>query len=165
VIPKTKEKLEKEYIRCEKSYVKIDKNLFQEYLNLAYEDLDSAVRETNPRWAITKAYQSLFLMCNAILVKKIGIYSKDHHCLIVALANENLIKTPILNRIYELLKSKEKLFEGLKPEDALFEEISRLRIERNSYLYLPKTLRKITKTSRDILEEVRQLIKLLGEVE
>jgi uncharacterized protein (UPF0332 family) len=165
MIPKTKTKLEKEFNRCEKSFVKVDKSLFTEYIALAYEDFESATKEPNIRWAITKAYQSLFLMCNSILVKKRGIYSKDHNCLIVALANENLINTGVLNRIYELLKSKEKLFEGLNPEEALFEEISRLRIERNLYLYLPKTLRKITKTAKEILDETRELIKLLGEIE
>jgi len=165
MIPKTKEKLGKEYARCEKSFVKIDRALFREYSSLAYEDLESATKETNVRWAVTKAYQSLFLMCNSILVRKKGVYSKDHHCLIVALANENLIETSVLTRIYELLKTKEKLFEGINPQVALYEEISRIRIERNNYLYLPKTLRKTTKNSKDIIEEVRELIKLLGEVE
>ena len=139
--------------------------MHQDYTNLAYEDLDSAFKEQNVRWAVTKAYQSLFLMCNSILVKKRGFYSKDHNCLIIALSNENLIPEEILLRIHNLLKDKEKLFEGFNPHDSFFEEISKIRIERNNYLYLPNTLRKINKKSEEILNQVRELIKILGEIE
>lgn len=165
MIPKTKDKLEKEYKKCEKSFVKIDNRLFKEYMELSYEDLESARNEKNARWTVTKAYQSLFLMCNSILVRKKGFYSKDHNCLILALVHDNLISKELLERIHELLKNKDKLFNEFNPEDSFFEEISLIRIERNNRLYLPITLRTTKKKSDEIVGEVRELIKILGEIQ
>ena len=55
MIPKTKEKLEKEYKRCENKFVEIDNSLYKEYQSSAYEDLDSAKKEENPKWADRKS--------------------------------------------------------------------------------------------------------------
>ena len=128
-------------------------------------DLDSAKKEENPRWAVTKAYQALFLMCNSILVRKLGFYSKDHNCVLIALSSNELISEDILTQIREMLNKKNKLFTELPPKDLFYEEIFNIRIIRNKYLYLPKSLRMVKAPSEEIVEEVRQLIRLLGELE
>lgn len=162
MIPKTEEKLKKQYERCEKRFVKIDKSLYEQYQDSAYEDLDSAKKEGNPKWAITKAYQALFMMCNSILVKKLGIYSKDHNCVIIALLSGNLIPEDTLGKIHEMLGNKDRLFTELHPKESFFEEVSHIRIMRNKYLYLPKSLRKIKAPVEQVIEEVRELILILG---
>ena len=165
MIPKNKKSLEKAYKKCEKKFVKLDNSFFKEYQSLAYEDLDSAKKEENPRWAITKAYQALFLMCNSILVRKLGFYSKDHNCVIIALLSNKLISRDILMKIHQILEKKDKLFGELSPENSFYEEVSNIRIARNKYLYLPKTLRKVKTPAKVIIEKIRQLIQLLGELE
>jgi len=165
MLPKSKEKLEKKYNKCKKKFVKIDSSAYKEYQTAAYEDFESAKKEENPKWAIAKAYQALFMMCNSISIKKLGFYSKDHNCVIIALLSKNLISKKILEKIDEMLKNKDKLFAGLLPEDSFFEEISDIRITRNKYLYLPRTLRKVKTPSNQIIERVRGLISLLGEIE
>lgn len=165
MIPKTEKALEKVYRKCEKRFVKIENSLYKEYQFLAYEDLNSAKREENPRWAITKAYQSLFMMCNSILVKKLGFYSKDHNCVIIALLYKDLISKEILKKIHKMLETKNKFFSEMLPKDSFFREISEIRITRNKYLYLPKTLRKVKIPAEQVIEQVRGLIHLLGESE
>jgi len=165
MMPGTREKLEREYEKCERKLVRIDSSLYREYQSSAYEDLDSARKEESPKWAITKAYQALFTMCNSILVRKLGLYSKDHNCVIITLLYKNLIPEETLGKIHEMLEEKDRLFTELHPKDSFFEEVSNIRIIRNKYLYLPKTLRKIKAPSGQIIDEVRELIKLLGELE
>lgn len=164
MVPKTKQALERSYKRCEKAFVKIDKSLYRDYQQMAYEDLESATKEESPRWAATKAYQALFLMCNAVLVKKLGFYSKDHNCIITALLFNGIIPEETLKSIHEMLEKKDKLFAEIPPKESFFEEIANIRISRNNYLYLPKTLRNIKLPAEMIIEEVRELIRLLGEL-
>ncbi|MDI6737635.1 MAG: hypothetical protein QME12_03905 [Nanoarchaeota archaeon] len=165
MVPKTKQALERSYRRCGKSFVKIDKSLYREYQQMAYDDLESAAKEESPRWAATKAYQALFLMCNAVLVKKLGFYSKDHNCIITALLYDKIIPEDSLRKIHDMLKKKDKFFAEISPNESFFEEIANIRISRNNYLYLPKALRNIKTPADRIIDEVRELIRLLGEIE
>jgi len=159
MIPKTEKALEKAYTRCERRFVKIENSLYREYQLMAYEDLDSAKNEDNPRWAITKSYQALFMMCNSILVKRLGLYSKDHNCVIIALLYKDLISKETLDKIHKMLETKRQ------PKDSFFNQISEIRITRNKYLYLPNILRKVKSPAEQVTEEVRKLIHLLGEQE
>ncbi|MEA3329513.1 MAG: hypothetical protein U9Q06_02100 [Nanoarchaeota archaeon] len=164
MIPKTRKGLKKIYKRCENKFIKIDPKLYIEYQNLAYEDFDSAKKEENPRWAATKAYQALFLMCNSILVKKAGIYSKNHNCVLIALFWKNIISENILENVQNSFLEKNKIW--VSPlNNLLYNRISEIRIARNRLLYLPNSLRKITISTEKIIEDVRQLIQLLGEIE
>ncbi len=70
--------LTKSFNSCLKKFVIVDKSEYIDYIKESYSDLSSAEKEDNEKWVITKAYQSLFLMCNALLVKNLGYYSKDH---------------------------------------------------------------------------------------
>lgn len=157
MISEDKKYLEESYKRCSRKFIKIDRSLFIEYQDMAYEDLDSAIKENNPRWALNKAYQALFLMCNSILARKKGVYSKNHECVLIALIYNDLIPKEIMDKIDELLKNKEKL--------SLFDEISNIRIIRNRYLYLPKTLRKSISPVKEVINEIKEIIKILGEIE
>src|SRR3989338_5948395 len=139
MFPKTKEKLDKEYEKCRKSFVAVNKESYLHYKNEAYSDLQSAENDSSEKWAITKAYQALFLMCNALLVKNSGYYSKDHSCIIIALLKNNIVTEGTLNKINDTLKEKKKLLTEFEPKDNFFEEISNIRITRNRYLYLPAT--------------------------
>lgn len=164
MVPKTKQALERSYRRCERTFVKIDKSLYRDYQQMAYDDLESAAKEESPRWAATKAYQALFLMCNAALVKKLGFYSKDHNCIITALLFHGIIPEETLKSIHEMLEKKDKLFAEIPPKDSFFEGIANIRISRNNYLYLPKSLRHIKTPAEMIIEEAKELIRLLGEL-
>ncbi|MEK6834887.1 MAG: hypothetical protein AABX61_01340 [Nanoarchaeota archaeon] len=162
ILPKDK-KLETVFKRCEKKFVKVDKNNYIDYIKEAYSDLNSADKEDNEKWAITKAYQSLFLMCNALLVKNLGYYSKDHNCVIIALLKNKIISDKTIEKITKMLEEKQRLFSELKIKKDFFEEISNIRITRNKYLYLPKTQRKLSTSTKGIVEEVKEIIRLLGE--
>jgi len=164
-VAQTRGNLEARYARCERKFVKVDNMLYRDYQSMAYEDLDSARKEESPRWAVTKAYQALFMMCNSILVKKEGFYSKDHGCLIVALLRNNLVTKEALGRIHKMLEEKERLLSSLSHEDSFSEEITGIRLARNKYLYLPKTLRKSAAQPKQIIEEVAELMRILGGME
>lgn len=155
--------MEKSFRKCQKNFIEVDRESFRYYMEEAYADLHSAEKEENEKWAIVKAYQALFLMLNALLVRHLGYYSKDHGCVIIALLKNEIVSRETLEKIRAALKEKEKLFSGLKTEEDLFEEISNIRITRNKYLYLPKTLRKLSSSPPGIIEEVKELIKILGE--
>ncbi len=156
MIPGTDKSLERAYASCvrKKTFIQIDKQSYADYRNEALADLASAKREEDVRWAIVKAYQALFHQCSAVLVKNLGVYSKDHGCLIMALLKKNLIAKETLERIHSLFDHKKNLFE----------EIDSIRISRNKALYFPKTVSKLSKEEANkIIEEVRQLLVILGE--
>lgn len=165
MIPKTEKKLGSEYERCKKSFVKIDKEAYIHYKNEAYSDLQSAEKDESPKWAITKAYQALFLMCNALLVKNVGYYSKDHSCVIIALLKNKMLTEETLNSINNMLKEKRILLTEFKPKENFFEEISNIRITRNRYLYIPETERRLKSSPKSIIEEVKEIINILSEEE
>ncbi len=165
MIPKDIKKLDKEYERCKKSFVKVDKGAYIHYKNEAYSDLQSAEKDTSPKWAITKAYQALFLICNAILVRNLGFYSKDHSCVIIALLKNKIITGEAISKINNMLVEKKKLLPEFKSKDNFFEEVSNIRITRNKYLYLPETERKLKISHKTIIEEVKEIINILSGAE
>ena len=165
MLPKNKKALEKEYIRCKKSFISLSKESYKDYFEEAYSDLNSADKEDNDKWAIAKAYQALFLYCNGLLVRKVGFYSKDHGCVLVGLLKHNIVPKEILEKIKNMLEEKSKAFTGIELNDNFFEEVSKIRIARNKYLYMPKTLRKLKESSKERIKEVREIIQILSEVE
>ncbi|MBI4146580.1 HEPN domain-containing protein [Candidatus Woesearchaeota archaeon] len=156
MIPKTHRALERDYANCarHKTFIQIDKQSYADYRDEALADLASAKKEDDVRWAIVKAYQALFHQCTAVLVKNLGVYSKDHGCLITALLKHNIISRETLEKVHSLLDHKK----------TLFEEIDAIRLSRNKALYFPKTHSKIgQEETTKVLEDVRQLIVILGE--
>ena len=165
MLPKNNTALEKEYKRCQKSFITISKEAYKDYFEEAYSDLDSADKEENDKWAIAKAYQALFLYCNGLLVRKTGFYSKDHGCVLIGLLKNNIVPKEILEKIHNTLEEKKKVFSEIELKDDFFEEMSRIRITRNRYLYLPKTQRKLKESPKERVKEVKEIMRILGEIE
>ncbi len=165
MIPKNEEALEREYQRCKKFYIVIEKDRYKDYFEEAYSDIESAEKESNDKWAIAKAYQALFLFCNGLLVRKTGLYSKDHGCVIIGLLKNNVVPEDTLERIQKMLKEKSKVFEEIELKNSFFEEIGKIRIARNRYMYVPKTQRKLKESPKERIEEVKELLRILSEVE
>ncbi len=163
MMPKTDKKMENAYARCQKHFVKVGEESYKDYFEEAYSDLDSADHEENDKWAITKAYQALFLYCNGLLVKKTGFYSKDHGCVIIGLLKNSIVSKEILNKINKMLEQKKSLFKELNGN--LFMEIDNIRIARNKYLYIPKTQRKLKESPKERIKEVKEIIQILSEIE
>jgi len=166
MIPKNEKKLENEFKRCErsKSFVTIPKDSYLDYVKEAYSDLNSAEGELgkSDKWAIVKAYQGLFLMCNALLVKNLGYYSKDHGCVILGLLKNRIIDNETLQRISSILEKRDKLSQK-EPFKNFFNKIDDIRILRNKYLYLPETQRKLKESPKDIIDEIKEIMKILNE--
>lgn len=107
--PRTDNRLSKSFQSCEKrkKYIKVDRRAYMEHLELAKDDLNSIETDysnKNWRWVVTKSYYAIFHATNAILVNKLGFFSKDHLCAVIALKRENLIPKEIyseLGLIYE----------------------------------------------------------------
>lgn len=161
MIPNTEKAVEKAYEFCEKrrKFVPMEKERYSDYIDESQSDLLSAeeeeIKKGKLKWAIVKIYQSLFLLCNAFLIKNIGFYSKDHGCLIYALMKNKIISLEITGKLNQILEKKN-----------LFEEISETRIERNQALYFPKTIRKISDEEiKKTYEHVKKIIlSLSGEI-
>lgn len=162
MMPSNRQSLEKEYKRCiaKKAFVQIPKEAHTDYIKEAYSDIASAEEdvEKSPKWAIVKAYQALFMMTNALSIKKLGFYSKDHGCILVALMNENVIPSEILSKISAILAQRKKT-------ENFFDEVSNIRIARNKYLYLPETHRKLDVSVADVVDEIKEIIRILGDLE
>ncbi len=160
MIPKTEKSLDKAFDRCnrQKVFIQITKDSYSDYAEEALSDFSSALKDLEQRdlkWAVVKAYQALFLQCTAVIVKNLGIYSKDHGCLILAMLKNNLIRKDILEKVSNMLDHKQ----------SLYEEIDKIRIFRNKALYFPKTQSKIggKEEVAGIIEEARLLISAIGE--
>ncbi len=107
--PKTSEKLERSFESCRnrKKFIDVSKDNYSEHLELAKDDLYSIAadfKEKNWRWVVTKSYYATFHATNALLVNKLGFFSKDHACAVIALKKENLIPDELyeeLGKVYE----------------------------------------------------------------
>lgn len=107
--PKSEEKLSRSFESCEKrgKFIRVSKEEYLEHLEIAKDDLvalKSDFNNQNWRWVITKSYYSIFHATNALLINKLGFYSKDHLCAIIALKKENLIPKNLyseLSNVYE----------------------------------------------------------------
>ena len=107
--PRTDEKLKRSYENCRKrkKFIQLFKESYTEHLELAKDDLNSIKTDfdsKNWRWVITKSYYAIFHATNALLVNKLGFFSKNHLCAVIALKKENLIHEKLykeLGDIYE----------------------------------------------------------------
>ena len=113
--PKTDEKLEKSYKSCKdrNKYITLDKQKYFEHLEMAKDDLSSIRTDfdnKNWRWVITKSYYSIFHATNALLIYKLGFFSKDHTCAIIALKKENLITQEIYKKLGKIYNRFSDIF-------------------------------------------------------
>jgi uncharacterized protein (UPF0332 family) len=104
-LPKREKSIKAYYETCisRKKFIKIDSSEANLHLEKAKHDLSRAIKEFNDDcwdWTIVKAYYSIHHAANALLIKKEGMFSKDHICLVIALKNLGLIP----NEFYEELR-------------------------------------------------------------
>lgn len=107
--PGSEGRLKRSYESCRKrrKFVDVSRNAYSEHLELAKDDLNSIKTDfenRNWRWVVTKSYYAIFHATNALLVNKLGFFSKDHMCAVIALKRENLIPQELygeLGKIYE----------------------------------------------------------------
>ncbi len=155
-IPGTDKALQKSYLYCQKrgKFKEVDKPSYSDYLQRAQKDLASAERDLQAgdfHWARIKAYQSLFHLLNAILVKHLGYFSKDHSCVIVALMQNNLITADVAGQLHLLT---EKVIKSTTARD-IYGDIDQFRIQRNFALYKPKAWESVKK--EDVQEELTRI--------
>src|SRR3989338_5577619 len=169
-LPKTEKALERAYLACEskKKLRKIDNNTFSDYVIRSQKDIASAdndFKNEDYYWARIKAYQALFHMLNALLVKNLGYYSKDHSCILTALLKRNIITDEIASKLHLIIEDVSKdnpADSAITSEDAI-QYIDDFRIQRNFALYKPKAWEEVTK--KDIeseLEKIKNNIRILA---
>ena len=162
-LPKTVKALERAYQNCEKrkKFREIDSQRFQDYVVRSQKDITSAdndFKNADYYWVRIKAYQALFHMLNALLVKNFGYYSKDHSCILTALLKNNIITNETASKLHLVVEDTVK---ETTSEDAI-QDIDDLRIQRNFALYKPKAWEEVTK--EDIEQELNKIknnIKIL----
>lgn len=106
--PKTEKKLLISFESCKKrrKFIEVSRESYSEHLELAKDDLNSIKTDfenKNWRWVITKSYYAVFHATNALLVNRLGFFSKDHLCAVIALKREDLIPERLyseLGRVY-----------------------------------------------------------------
>lgn len=107
--PKTEKKLEKSFKSCwaRKKFIQVENKTYTDHLDMAKSDLSgikSDHENENWRWVIIKSYYTIFHATNALLVNKMGFFSKDHVCAIIALKKEGLLPKKLydeLGKTYE----------------------------------------------------------------
>jgi len=163
-LPKTEKALEKAYQNCEKKFREIDNQKFQDYVIRSQKDVASADNDFlngDYYWARIKAYQALFHMLNALLVKNFGYYSKDHGCILTALMKKKVINDETASQLHIIVESLSKNKINT-PEDAL-QDIDDFRIQRNFALYKPKAWEEVTKEDIELeLNKIKNNIQILA---
>lgn len=165
-LPQTEPALEKAYQQCESrhKFRKVDSTQFQDYVIRSQKDIASAendFKKEDYHWARIKAYQALFHMLNALLVKNFSYYSKDHGCILTALLKDKIITEETASQLHLVVESitKKKI---ITSEDAL-QDIDDFRIQRNFALYQPKAWKEVTKGDiKKELERIKNNLKILA---
>ena len=161
-LPQTENAISNAYQNCESAnkFREVDRNSFSDYMIRSQKDIASAENDFKNEdyyWARIKAYQALFHMLNALLVKNIGYYSKDHGCLIIALMKNKIITDDIASKLHIVVENLPNK-EITRPEDTL-QDIDDFRVQRNFALYKPKAWEEVTK--EDIQQELDKIKKNL----
>jgi len=155
-LPKTANALENAYTNCEKKFRKIDSSQFKDYVIRSQKDIFSAENDFKNEdyyWARIKAYQALFHMLNALLVKNFGYYSKDHGCILTALLKNRIINDETASQLHLLVENVVKT--KIKTSEEAIQDIDDFRIQRNFALYKPKAWEEITR--KDIGQELNKI--------
>lgn len=106
-LPKTEPAIAGFFGSCSdrKTYVETEKPETVRHLEKAKHDLSRAIRELEDScfdWTVIKAYYAIHHAGNALLVKKRGVFSKNHVCLIIALRHLGLISDEFYQELREI---------------------------------------------------------------
>lgn len=154
-LPKNEKRAENDFEDCKKHnvFVDVDKELFKEYVVRAQKDIASAENDIDSGyfyWSTIKAYQAVFFIANALLVKYLGYYSKDHKCIITALLREKIISGKTAKKLDSALERK------------LLSDMDSLRLERNKAMYGPDAWKRVTEEgAKNALRESKALFEEL----
>lgn len=165
-MPKTEKALERAYQNCRKKqkFREISREQSSDYVVRSQKDLVSADNDFEKGdyyWARIKAYQALFHMLNALLVKNVGYYSKDHSCILTALLNSKIISNETASQLHLVVKSMAK--ESIATSEDALQDIDDFRIQRNFALYKPKAWAEVTKEDvRMELNKIKNNIQILA---
>lgn len=113
--PRNEKRISRSFESCKKrgKFVEVSEGSYLEHLELAKDDL-SAIKtdfeNKNWRWVITKSYYAIFHATNALLVNKLGFFSKDHLCAVLALKKENLIPERFYTELGEIYERFSDIF-------------------------------------------------------
>lgn len=102
-----------ESCKTRKRFVEVEREQWKNHLEIAKDDLSALQTDMdgkNWRWVITKAYYAVFHATNALLVAKLGFYSKDHLCAVIALKHENLLSDEIYKNLREIYERFSDIF-------------------------------------------------------
>ncbi|MBU0460510.1 MAG: HEPN domain-containing protein [Candidatus Woesearchaeota archaeon] len=162
-VPKTEQAMDRAFLNCQtrKKFRDVEKSQFSDYLLRAQKDLSSAERDFKAEdfhWARVKGYQALFYLLNALLVKHLGYFSKDHGCVIVALMKNEIITEETAGKINLLAERT------LKHANSriIYDDIDEFRIQRNFALYKPKAWEDVKKEDvKAELDKIKQNFKIL----
>lgn len=166
-LPKNIKALEKAYERCKKRkrFREVDSKNFQDYVVRSQNDLASAyndLKNEDFHWARIKAYQALFHILNALLVKNLGYYSKDHGCVLTALIKNNILNDETASKLHLIVKN---VNHDIKSKEDAIQDINDFRIQRNFALYKPKAWEEVTKEDiEQELDKIRNNIKILVDL-
>ncbi len=155
-LPKENKAIDADFQDCikHKVFVNVDNESYREYVIRSQKDITSAKNDFDTGyfyWCIIKAYQSLFFIANALLVKNLGYYSKDHRCIITALLKEKIISEKIADKISKTLETE------------VAAEMDSIRLKRNSAMYRPDSWQSVSKESAEkTLNDVRSLVSQMA---
>lgn len=167
-LPSSAQALAHAFRDCERKQVLkvVEKSSFQDYVVRSQKDLASAENDflhEDYYWVRIKGYHALFHILNALLVKHLGYYSKDHGCLLIALLKNNILSDAVAKKLH-LVAGDFTQKEIENHEDAL-QDIDDLHIQRNFALYKPKAWEDVTKDDiAQELEKIKHNIRLLVEL-
>lgn len=155
-IPKSDAGLENDFEDCRrrKRFIEAARDSYGDYLSRAKDDFLSAKRDFDSgdlRWTVIKAYQSVFFSLNAVLVKQLGFFSKDHKCLLTSLLKAGLLDKRTSEKITDLFDLNKKV-----------EDADVLRQERNVALYHPNSNEIIAKAdAENSLAVAKEILNLV----
>ena len=106
-LPKKESSMEKFFCNCEKrkKFVNDVEGYHEKRLKKSKHDLAAAISEFNEKnwdWTVVKAYYAMHHAGNALLSKEKQIFSKDHSCLIIALAHYKLIDEQFFQKLSKI---------------------------------------------------------------
>ncbi len=167
-LPPTTKALERAYQNCQQKnkFRAVDNTQFQDYLIRSQKDIASAENDFKHEdyyWARIKAYQALFHMLNALVVKHFGYYSKDHSCILTALLKNNIITSEIASQLQVVVK--DPTTKDITTSEEAIQDIDNFRIQRNFALYKPKAWKEVTKEDiKQELDKIKNNLKILVSI-
>ncbi len=161
-VPQGEKALENAVNNCTKrnKFVEDSQENAPKYIERSKRDLGTAITDLENKvydWSLVKAYNSILFAENAILVRKFGIFSKDHTCAINKLRLDGLIDGSLFEDLKKIYAGRENLF-----DDAI---VSRIFEARKTGLYGLEDWKNFTEEdARIAIDCARRILKLAAKM-